>query len=110
MNQNSIGILRVLLCLTLVTLAIVEPALANKFQTIGGGVSGGSASKVAVLKEIALYAGGFLIFLGLSSLLTRNRFEGLIGMRSSKKEVELITAVPIVLIVIGGLLLVVHFT
>jgi len=93
----------------LLALLFTEPVYANKFETIGGGVSGANASKLSILKEIALYAGGFIIFLGLASLITRNRFEGLIGVRSKKKRFELVLVTPILLIVVGGILLLIHF-
>jgi len=93
----------------LVGLLFIEPAIANKFQTIGGGVSGGSEKKLAVLKEIALYAGSFLIFLGAMALLTRNRFEGTIGMRSKGDNLGPVIIVPIILMIFGSTLIFFHF-
>lgn len=95
-------------CTCVMGFLLIEPALANKFQTIGGGVTGGNAKKLAVLKEIALYAGSFFIFLGAMALLTRNRFEGMIGMRSSKKGLGTVIIVPIVLMLFGSTLILFH--
>jgi len=81
----------------------LEPALANKFETIGGGVSGLSHEKVQLLKEIVRYAGGFLMFLGILALITRNRFEGFVG--GAKKGTSAATQGGIVLLVIGLLLI-----
>lgn len=81
----------------------LEAALANKFETIGGGVSGLSREKVLLLKEIVRYAGGFLIFLGILALLTRNRFEGFVG--GAKKGTSAATQGGIVLSIIGLLLI-----
>jgi len=81
----------------------LEPALANKFETIGGGVSGLSREKVLLLKEIVRYAGGFLMFLGVMALITRNRFEGFVG--NAKKGANAATKGGIALLVIGLLLI-----
>ncbi|MCW8881595.1 MAG: hypothetical protein OQL17_07960 [Sedimenticola sp.] len=75
--------------------------MANKFVTIGGGVSGASHEKLDVLKRIASYAGLFFILLGILSLITRNRFEGFLGMR---KKGEKPSIAPYVLMGIGVLL------
>ena len=61
---------------------IVDPALANKFETISGGVNGMNKEKIRLLKDISLYAGGFLVFLAILSIITRNRFEGFVGYSS----------------------------
>ncbi|MCW8891386.1 MAG: hypothetical protein OQL20_12070 [Sedimenticola sp.] len=93
---------------TLLVLLVLLPelALANKFTTIGGGVSGASDEKIRILKQIASYAGVFFILLGAMSLLTRNRFEGFIGM---KRKGEKPSPGPYVLIVIGALLSIFFF-
>ena len=93
-----------LLWLLLLTLTIgLEPALANKFETIGGGVSGLSHEKLMLLQRIVTYAGGFLLFLGVLALLTRKRFEGLAGVSGRRSN----TAIQggIALLVIGSLLI-----
>ncbi len=110
LNNCSKDAFRILGYFLLFGLLLIEPVYANKFETIGGGVSGANASKLSILKEIALYAGGFLLFLGLASLVTRNRFEGLIGVRSKNKKFELVLVTPILLMVAGGILLLIHFT
>lgn len=68
-----------LLLFLLLWCAGADPVLANKFETISGGVSGMNQEKIELLKDISLYAGGFLIFLAGVALVTRNRFEGFIG-------------------------------
>lgn len=70
-----------LLLLLLLSLA-VDPVMANKFETISGGVNGMDWEKIMLLKDISLYAGVFLIFLALLALATRNRFEGFVGYSS----------------------------
>jgi len=59
-----------------------DPVLANKFETISGGVNGMNQEKIELLKTISLYAGGFLLFLSMIALLTRKRFEGFVGYSS----------------------------
>ncbi|MCP3665100.1 MAG: hypothetical protein GY696_21815 [Gammaproteobacteria bacterium] len=87
--------------IVLVFLLGMEPALANKFETIGGGVGGIDREKLVLLKQISLILGGFLALLGILALLTKGRFEGVIGMSSGKKN-EAAMMVPVVLIVLGG--------
>lgn len=96
---------RLLISIPLLLLLLVglEPALANKFETIGGGVSGLSREKVQTLKQISLYGGCFLLFLGVLALLARNRFEGFVGY-SSRNKSDSSWKGALVLGVLGGLL------
>lgn len=82
-------------------LVLPETSLANKFTTIGGGVSGTSEEKLTILKQIASYAGTFFILLGILSIVTKDRFEGFIGMRSKDQG---ISPASYVLIILGALL------
>lgn len=66
------------LCM-LFLLTLGDTVLANKFTTIGGGVSGASHEKLDILKNIGAYSGLFFLFLGLMGILTRRRYEGFIG-------------------------------
>ena len=50
-----------------------EPALANKFETIGGGVSGSSKMKVEYLKVIALVVGGIFLLASVLAVVTHNQ-------------------------------------
>ena len=98
-----------LICaLFILTACFVEPAVANKFTTIGGGVSGADREKILILKQISAIAGNFLILLAIIALLTRGRFEGFIGMYKGKKG-ESVTRVPLVMIIIGSLLIGIYF-
>jgi hypothetical protein len=93
--------------LSLVVLAVAsEPALANKFTTISGGVNGMSQEKVLFLKKISLYAGAFFLFLAGLALLTRNRFEGFVGY-VSKGDISSIVKGATVLTVVGSIMLVI---
>jgi hypothetical protein len=100
-----------MLFLTLLALLIIaiEPAFAgNKFTTIGGGVSGTETEKLARLKDLSPWAGGFLILMSFAALMTKNRYEGLIGLVTGKKF-EAVAIVPIVLFVLGLILIGVYF-
>ena len=89
--------------LILAAILLAEPALANKFETIGGGVSGLSREKILLLKEIVYYAGGFLIFLGVMALVTRKRFEGFVGIAG--KGTGAATKGGIAMMVVGAILI-----
>jgi nitrate reductase gamma subunit len=93
-----------------VLLALTDPALAgNKFVTIGGGVSGISREKVALLKTISGYAGGIIIFISVAALLTRQRYEGTVLMANKKKSLDASVIVPLVLSVVGLGLIAISF-
>jgi len=51
-------------------LLITEPALANKFETIGGGVAGSSGIKRDWLAGFFLVAGGITGLLGILAIVT----------------------------------------
>lgn len=91
----------------LLVAALSDPALAgNKFTTIGSGVSGGQEEKVFILKRVGAYTGIFLILLGGLSLLTRDRFEGFIGLRRKGRKAS---RAPYILMLIGALLALLFF-
>ncbi len=92
----------ILLALVLIGLPL-EPVLANKFVTISGGVGGVSSEKLRTLKEIALIAGAVLALIGILGLLTRGRFEGLIGLANPKQ----VFSAAVALIALGGVLVVI---
>ena len=87
-----------LICLLLALLALAEPALANKFTTIGGGVSGTDREKLQLLQIFAGIFGLFFIFLGFISMVPQ--FRGL-----SMLKVPEVTFGTSIGIIIFGLLL-----
>ena len=95
-----------LFLVSLSLLFLPEFALANKFTTIGGGVSGANREKLEILKQIGSFTGVFLIVLGVLGILTKHRFEGFVGMR---RKGERASPVPYVLIVLGALLSLLFF-
>lgn len=64
-----------IILLLFLTLALIhiEPAVANKFETIGGGVAGSAKIKIEYLKYIFFIAGIILLIGGALAVLTRNK-------------------------------------
>ncbi|WP_428607872.1 hypothetical protein [Sedimenticola sp.] len=102
MNRSAIT----LFFLSLALLTIPDISFANKFVTIGGGVSGTSGEKFTVLKQIGAYTGTFFILLGVLSVVTKDRFEGFIGMRTKDQGVS---PASYILIILGALLSLLFF-
>jgi hypothetical protein len=61
--------------LTVVTILMVlcDPVLANKFETIGGGVQGSSKLKVEYLQVIAYVTSGIFLTAGVLSIALHNK-------------------------------------
>jgi preprotein translocase subunit SecG len=57
----------------LLGLILCEPALANKFETIGGGVQGSTKVKVEYLQVIAYVASGIFFISGVLAILLHNK-------------------------------------
>jgi hypothetical protein len=106
-DQESMSKLTITLFLVSVAFMVVpDMSFANKFTTIGGGVSGTDPEKIAILKQLGAYTGTFLILLGILSIVTKDRFEGFIGMRSKHQG---ISPAAYVLIILGALLSLLFF-
>jgi len=56
--------------LALLLLFAAEPALANKFETIGGGFSGSSGFKRSWLTRFFVISGAISVFLGVLAIVT----------------------------------------
>ena len=54
-------------------LIIADPVIANKFETIGGGVQGSTQAKVAYLQVIAFVAGGIFLVAGVLAIVLQNK-------------------------------------
>jgi nitrate reductase gamma subunit len=90
-------------------LAITDPSLAgNKFTTIGGGVSGQSKDKIALMKNLSIYIGGFLVLVGIAGLATKKRFEGMVLMASGK-GVDKAVIISIIIMLVGFGLIGIYF-
>jgi hypothetical protein len=90
-----------LLLFLMLCCAGADPVLANKFETISGGISGLDREKVKLLKDISLYAGCFLIFLAMLALVTRRRFEGFVGY-SRRNDTSAVVKGAAVLTAVGS--------
>jgi hypothetical protein len=55
------------------TLLFCEPSLANKFETIGGGVQGSTQVKIEYLQVVAYVAGGIFLVAGVLSILLHDK-------------------------------------
>jgi hypothetical protein len=58
---------------TVVILIFCEPALANKFETIGGGVQGSTRAKVEILQIIAFVASAIFLIAGILAIALHNK-------------------------------------
>ncbi|MCG8489942.1 MAG: hypothetical protein AB2551_07370 [Candidatus Thiodiazotropha sp.] len=54
-------------------LMLSDPLMANKFETIGGGVQGSTKIKVEYLKTIAYVASGIFLIAGILAIALHNR-------------------------------------
>jgi len=59
--------------LLLACLLFSEPLLANKFETIGGGVQGSTRVKLEYLRVVAYIASGIFLVSGVLAILLHNR-------------------------------------
>lgn len=73
MKSTLVRILPIIPWLLLAGLLICEPALANKFETIGSGVQGSTRVKIEYLRVIAYLAGGILIIAGILSIVLHDK-------------------------------------
>ena len=73
MKPIASRLLQILPWALLLTLCFNEPSLANKFETIGGGVQGSTKVKVEYLQIIAYVAGGIFLLAGVLSILLHDR-------------------------------------
>jgi uncharacterized integral membrane protein len=73
MKTTLVRLLPTLSWLLLLGLLFCEPLLANKFETIGGGVQGSTKVKVEYLQVIAYAVGGILLIAGILSIVLHNK-------------------------------------
>ena len=66
-------LLWILPCFVLLALCFSEPSLANKFETIGGGVQGSNKLKIEYMQVIAYVAGVTFLVAGILSILLHDR-------------------------------------
>ncbi|MDJ0807612.1 MAG: hypothetical protein QNJ78_12350 [Gammaproteobacteria bacterium] len=87
--------------LFLLTLVLIEPAFANKFETIGSGVAGSNKIKIEYLKTIAYVAGAILLVSGILSLLLRDKNSQHLNYTMWKSSAFIFFILGLLVIVIG---------
>lgn len=88
--------------LTLSLLALLlfvahEPALANKFETISGGISGSSRMKAAWLKDFLFIAGGISLFSALLAVVIPHNNPLFLNFRNWKQSAVVLLVISLLL-------------
>ncbi|MCU7905400.1 MAG: hypothetical protein KZQ76_05965 [Candidatus Thiodiazotropha sp. (ex Epidulcina cf. delphinae)] len=73
MKPRTIRYSSCLAWLLLITIFFAEPLLANKFETIGGGVQGSTKIKIEYLQIIAYVAGGIFLISGILAIVLHDK-------------------------------------
>lgn len=73
MNLGPVRYIKTLARSLFLMLLIAEPLLANKFETIGGGVSGSTQVKVEYLQIIASVTGGIFLIAAILAIVLKNK-------------------------------------
>jgi hypothetical protein len=87
----------------LLLVGLAEPALANRLNTIGSGVSGAGIDKTKLLKFASLGLGGLFVLLGLLSMFPM--FRGHSNLKSPEVNLKISGA----LVAFGGILISLYF-
>lgn len=73
MKTRLSRLLPLILWIILLALCVSEPLLANKFETIGGGVQGQTKMKIDFLRVFAYVASGVFLIAGILSIVTHDK-------------------------------------
>jgi hypothetical protein len=73
MDSGQFRYLKSLGMILFLLLIYAEPLLANKFETIGGGVQGSTRVKVEYLQIVAYISGGILLIAGILAIALQNK-------------------------------------
>lgn len=68
MHKGPICHLKSLAASLFLQFLVTEPLLANKFETIGGGIQGSNSVKIEYLQVIAFVAGGIFLIAGILAI------------------------------------------
>ena len=90
--------------LGILTLLFVEPALANKFETIGGGLSGSSGVKRDWLQKFFLVVGGMSLLSAVLALVVPHDNALFLNYGNWKRSFIILLVLSIVFFSIAGLL------
>lgn len=88
----------------LLLLLFLEPALANKFETIGGGVSGSSGIKREWLQNFFLVCGGLSLLGSILSILVPHRNAAFLNFRNWKQSAIVLFVFAAVFFIAAALL------
>lgn len=91
----------ILLILLVVLLILVDPAYANKFETIGGGIQGSTRVKIEYLQIIAYVASGFFLLAGILSIALHNRNSQTLNYTMWKSSATLFFLMSIAMVAAG---------
>ncbi len=83
--------------LAILLLVLHEPALANKFETISGGISGSSQTKTAWLKDFLLVAGGISLFSALLAVVVPHDNALFLNSRNWKQSAAILLFIAMLL-------------
>jgi hypothetical protein len=79
----------------LLLLLLFEPALANKFETIGGGVSGSSSAKLDWLRGFLYVAGGISLLSSIMAVLVPHNNPLFLNFRNWKQSAAVLLAIAV---------------
>ncbi|WP_164513278.1 hypothetical protein [Thiosocius teredinicola] len=80
----------------LLLMLLIEPALANKFETIGGGVAGSSGIKREWLQKFFLVAGGISLFGAFLAVVVPRNNALFLNFRNWKASAAVLTVLSII--------------
>jgi len=80
---------------------IAEPALANKFETIGGGLAGSSSIKRDWLTGFFMIAGGITLLLGFLCIVTPHRNAAFLNSTNWKQSAIVLFSLTAALFVLA---------
>jgi hypothetical protein len=96
--------LRCVIALGVLALICVEPVLANKFETIGGGVSGSSGIKRDWLQKFFLVIGGMSLLSAILALVVPHDNALYLNYGNWKRSFIILLVLSLVFFSIAGLL------
>jgi len=104
MNRFMGTMQRYALLLIISMLFVVEPAIANKFETIGGGVTGSSGIKREWLQNFFLVVGGIFLFSGVLAVVVPHNNALYLNFANWKRSAAILFVLAVAFFLFGWLL------